>query len=88
MRTAVLSYADGGLTQTAVLRRRRSYADGARGTCPSGLPFSAAVGIVVIAFACCPARQNDNGPGGRMRQMFCEYKNLYSQTDSPVENAQ
>jgi len=39
------------------LRGGRSCADGARGTCPSGL----------FAAAPCPARQKHGGPGGWMR---------------------
>ena len=44
----------------------RSCADSARGTHPSGLPFSAAAGIgmAIIVAAPCPARQTDGGQGG------------------------
>lgn len=48
------------------LRGGRSCADSARGTHPSGLPFSAAAGIgmAIIVAAPCPARQTDGGQGG------------------------
>jgi len=51
------------------LRGGRSCADGARGTYPSGLPFSAAAGngAAIFAAAPCPARQKHGGPGGWMR---------------------
>ena len=66
------SSADGGPARTAVLRGQRSCADSARGTCPSGLPFSAAAGMgtAINVFADCPARQKDGGRGGQMRQNF------------------
>ena len=48
------SYLDSGLIRIMVLRGRLSYADSARGTSPSGLPFSPAGGMVIllVIFVC------------------------------------
>ncbi|RKJ76487.1 hypothetical protein D7X33_14535 [Butyricicoccus sp. 1XD8-22] len=72
-RTAALrgqrSYADGGPTRAAALRGRRPYAGGARGTRPSGLPFTACGrddGLGSPFLLCRPARQNGGGLGSWM----------------------
>ena len=67
-----LSYADGGPTRTAVLRGRRSYADSARGTCPSGLPSIACGRDGEGVFACAASFYLKEGDGGSDSDKFFE----------------
>jgi len=51
------------------LRGGRSYADGAKGTCPFGIPFSAAAGMGALLplNPYCFAHQKDGGRNGKGR---------------------